>query len=295
MTNTRTTPNPTSSTTSNTARSTSDASAAGAAVGQDQRCNEPPVLIERQGRVVVATINRPEALNALNNDVMETLVQSFEAYDKDDSVGCFLLCGSTRAFAAGADISELREQTYRSMTADNFFSRWDDFAALRTPKVAAVSGYALGGGCELAMMCDIILASASAKFGQPEVKLGLMPGMGGTQRLTRLVGRAKAMDLILTGRMMDAEEAERSGLVARVVDDDELANEAMATATAIAGFSRHTIMVARENVNRAEQTPLSEGVLSERRNYYALFDTPDAVEGMAAFAEKRDPVFNRLE
>lgn len=250
-----------------------------------------PVLFERHGRVVVATINRPKALNALNADVMSELVDHFEALDEDPDVGCFVLTGSERAFAAGADIKELQEQTYRSMTAENYFARWDEFAALRTPKVAAVAGYALGGGCELAMMCDFIIAADSAKFGQPEIKLGLMPGMGGTQRLTRLVGRAKAMDMILTGRMMDAQEAERSGLVSRVVPADDLRSEALETAATIADYAKHTLLVATETVDRADQMPLAEGIRSERRSYYALFDTPEAIEGMAAFSEKREANF----
>ncbi len=250
-----------------------------------------PVFFERRGRVITATINRPEALNALNHEVMTMLVDHFERYDQDPEIGCFMVTGSSRAFAAGADIKELQQQNYRSMTAENFFARWDDFAALRTPKVAAVAGYALGGGCELAMMCDFIIAGDNAKFGQPEIKLGLMPGMGGTQRLTRLVGRAKAMDLILTGRMMDADEAERSGLAARVVPVDRLVEEATATATTIAEYAKHTLLVAAEAVDRADQLSLTEGVNFERRGYYALFDTPEAIEGMAAFSEKREARF----
>lgn len=250
-----------------------------------------PVVFRTHGRVVEAELNRPDALNALNREVMELLVDRFERLDRDPGVGCFLITGAGRAFAAGADITELREQSYRSMTAENFFSPWDDFAAIRTPKVAAVGGYALGGGCELAMMCDVILAGERARFGQPEVKLGLIPGMGGTQRLTRLVGRARAMDLILTGRMMGATEAERAGLVSRVVADDDLRSEALLTATTIAGYSKHTVTVAVESVRQAERTSLTEGVLFERRSYYGLFDTPDAHEGMDAFVQKRDPVW----
>lgn len=251
-----------------------------------------PVRFERQDRVVIATIDRPDALNALNHEVMTTLVDRFEAFDTDPDVGCFVLTGAGRAFAAGADITELQQQNYRSMMATDFFSAWDRFAALRTPKVAAVAGYALGGGCELAMMCDIILAADNARFGQPEIKLGLIPGMGGTQRLTRLVGRAKAMDLILTGRMMEAAEAERAGLVARVIPTEELLQEAVATATTIAGYATHTLLVATEAVDRADQLTLSEGINFERRSYYALFDTPEAIEGMTAFTEKRDPSFH---
>lgn len=253
--------------------------------------NTAPVLFENHGRVVVATINRPDALNALNDQVMNLLVDRFSKLDRDPEVGCFVIAGSERAFAAGADIKELQQQTYRSMMAENFFERWDQLTALRTPKVAAVAGYALGGGCELAMMCDFIIAADNAKFGQPEIKLGLIPGMGGTQRLTRLVGRAKAMDMILTGRMMAAEEAERSGLVSRVVPLDRLKDEAIEAATLIAGYADHTLLVAAEAVDRADQLPLSEGVNFERRSYYALFDTPEAMEGMTAFSQKRQPNF----
>ncbi len=258
---------------------------------EDDDAADGSVLFERVGRVLVATINRPKALNALNAEVMASLVDRFEELDADPDIGCFLLTGSDRAFAAGADIKELQDQSYRSMMADNYFGRWDDFAALRTPKIAAVGGYALGGGCELAMMCDFIIAGDSAKFGQPEIKLGLMPGMGGTQRLTRLVGRSKAMDMILTGRMMDAEEAERSGLVARVVPADQLRETALDAAETIAGFAKPIALVAAETVDRADQVPLAEGVRAERRSYYALFDTAEAIEGMAAFSEKREPRF----
>ncbi|MEM7340673.1 MAG: enoyl-CoA hydratase-related protein [Actinomycetota bacterium] len=251
------------------------------------------VKIERHGRVLELTINRPEVLNALDHTVMTTLVAEATAADADPEIGCILITGSgDRAFAAGADISELRRHTYRSMTAANVFAPWDDLAALRIPKVAAVNGYALGGGCELAMMCDVILAGESARFGQPEIKLGLIPGMGGTQRLTRLVGRAKAMDLILTGRMMRADEAERAGLVSRVVANGELLATAREVAATIGGFARHVTTVATEAVDRAEQTSLAEGVLFERRSYYALFDTPEAHEGMDAFLAKREPAFN---
>ncbi len=268
----------------------------------DTQANEPqtnnslterdaPVLFNRHGRVFEAKINRPEALNALNAEVLRQLTDVLGTLDNDPTVGCFLITGSRRAFAAGADIKELRQQTYRSMSDSNFFEGWDRFAALRTPKVAAVSGYALGGGCELAMMCDVILASEDAKFGQPEIGLGLIPGMGGTQRLTRLIGRTKAMDLILTGRLMDASEALSSGLVSRVVPTENIATVAMSTASKIANFSKHTAMAARELVDRADHTTLAEGVLSERRTYYALFDTAEAHEGMDAFIDKREPNF----
>jgi len=260
-----------------------------------EQLSNNPVVITRHDRVIKVTINRPKALNALNAEVSATILSSLESLDVDPDVGCILLGGSERAFAAGADIKELQAQNYRSMMVGNYFWEWDRFAALRTPKVAAVSGYALGGGCELAMMCDIILASPRARFGQPEIKLGLFPGMGGTQRLTRLVGRAKAMDLILTARMMDAEEAERSGLVSRIIgaeDFNAFEDQTMAVAQTIAGFSKHTAIGAVELVDRADQTTLAEGVLAERRGYYALFDTPDAREGMTAFVDKREPKFN---
>ena len=251
------------------------------------------VTFDKHDRVVVATINRPEALNALNNQVMTTLVEEFANLDADPTVGCFVVTGNARAFAAGADIKELQQQRYESMYTSDFFAPWDRFAALRTPKIAAVGGYALGGGCELAMMCDIILASDSARFGQPEIKLGLTPGMGGTQRLTALVGRSKAMELILTGRMVGAEEAERIGLVSRIVADDMLTSEALTMAAEIAGYSKHTAMMARELINASDQMPLTEGVRFERRSYFALFDTADAIEGMSAFVEKREPTFNQ--
>ncbi len=251
------------------------------------------VTFERRDRVLRATINRPDALNALNHDVMATLVAELTRLDADPSVGCFVIAGSGRAFAAGADIKELQQQRYLSMYESDFFADWDRFAALRTPKIASVGGYALGGGCELAMMCDIILAADTARFGQPEIKLGLTPGMGGTQRLTELVGRTKAMELILTGRMIDAHEAERIGLVSRVVAADLLDAEVADVADQVAGYSNHTTMVARELVNAADQMPLSEGIRFERRSYFALFDTPDADEGMRAFVEKREPAFNQ--
>lgn len=257
--------------------------------------SEDVVTFRTEGRVRVATINRPKALNALNAEVMHYLVDELTRLDPDPDIGCFLITGDERSFAAGADIKELQQQNYRSMFASNFFEAWDRFAAVRTPKVAAVAGYALGGGCEVAMMCDVILAADTARFGQPEIKLGLTPGMGGTQRLTRLVGKAKAMELILTGRMVDAEEAERIGLVSRVISAPELSAEALAVATQIASYSKHTAMVACELVDAAERVPLDEGIRFERRSYYALFDTADAQEGMAAFVDKRDPTFNRPE
>ncbi|MEZ4646919.1 MAG: enoyl-CoA hydratase [Chloroflexota bacterium] len=249
------------------------------------------LLIERQGRVAIIQLNRPQVLNALNSEVMWELVTAMQELDRDPDIGCFVITGSERAFAAGADIKELAAKSYLDMLREDFFAPWDAFTALRTPKIAAVSGYALGGGCELAMMCDMIFAADTAKFGQPEIKLGLIPGMGGSQRLTRLVGKAKAMDMILTGRMMGAEEAERAGLVARVIAADRFMEETLAAATTIATYSKITAVVAREAVERALEGSLREGILFERRTYYALWATEDANEGMRAFIEKREPVF----
>jgi enoyl-CoA hydratase len=243
--------------------------------------------IDRDGRVVTVTLNRPEVLNALNSELLAELMAALTPLDADPEVGCFVLTGSARAFAAGADIKEMAPKTGMEMFTENFFAGWDDFAALRTPKVAAVAGYALGGGCELAMMCDFIIAADTAKFGQPEIKLGVIPGIGGTQRLTSLVGKAKAMDLILTGRLMDAAEAERAGLVARVVPAESLLTEAAAAATTIASYSKPVAMVAREAVERALEVGLSDGLMFERRTYHALFSSNDQKEGMAAFLEKR--------
>lgn len=250
------------------------------------------IQVERKGRVVVVTLNRPEKLNALNSDVMREVIDTLQGLDREPDVGCFVLTGAGRAFAAGADIKELASKTYMEMFHEDFLSGWEAFAKLRTPKIAAVNGYALGGGCELAMMCDMIFAAETAKFGQPEIKLGLIPGMGGSQRLTKLIGRAKAMDLILTGRMMDAAEAERAGLVARVVAADELMDETLTAAQTVAGYGKTAAMVARDAVNRAEECGLSEGMLFERRTYHALWATMDAREGMAAFLEKREPEFH---
>lgn len=245
------------------------------------------IIFEQRGPTLVATINRPEALNALTEHVEYGLVERLEAADADEAIRAIVLTGVGRAFAAGADIGELQQKTHASMCRDRTFAGWDRLAALRTPKIAAVGGYALGGGCELAMMCDIIVASESARFGQPELRLGLIPGMGGTQRLTRLVGRARAMDLILTCRVVDAHEAERIGLASRVVEDDMLLPTAFEIADTIAGFGRHSVEVAREAVARVDEVGLTEGVRAERRDYFTLFDTPDAVEGMEAFLEKR--------
>lgn len=243
--------------------------------------------IERDGRVVVVRLHRPEVLNALDSELLAELLDALTPLDRDPEVGCFVLTGSERAFAAGADIGEMATKSSVDMFTEDYFAGWDAFAALRTPKIAAVAGYALGGGCELAMMCDFVIAADTAKFGQPEIRLGVIPGIGGTQRLTRLVGKAKAMDLILTGRLMDAEEAERAGLVARVVPADRLLAEATDTAAVIASYSKPATMVAREAVERALEVGLSEGVLFERRTFHALFATADQKEGMAAFLAKR--------
>ncbi len=247
--------------------------------------------IERAGRVVTARLHRPEVRNALSSELMTELVGALTPLDRDPDVGCFVVAGADRYFAAGADIREMAPKSSVDMYAEDFFAGWDAFAALRTPKVAAVAGYALGGGCELAMMCDLVIAADTAVFGQPEIRLGVIPGIGGTQRLTRLVGKAKAMDLILTGRTMDAAEAERSGLVSRVVPADRLEAEAAAVAAVIASHGRTATMVAREAVDRALEVGLREGVLFERRTFHALFATHDQAEGMRAFLDKREPRF----
>ena len=250
------------------------------------------VLLEHKGRVALLTLNRPQALNALNSELLTTLCAHLDALSEDENVGCVVITGSEKAFAAGADIKEMSDKTYIEMkNADHFGRRFNALKDTKLPMIAAVSGFALGGGCELAMICDFIIASETAKFGQPEIKLGVIPGMGGTQRLTRAVGKAKAMDLVLTGRMMDAQEAERSGLVARVVPADKLLETALAAAEAIASYSRPTVVTAKEAVNRAFETTLSEGLHYEQRVFYPLFATEDQKEGMAAFAEKRPPNF----
>ncbi|MFF4263737.1 enoyl-CoA hydratase [Streptomyces virginiae] len=249
------------------------------------------ILLERKGRVAVLTLHRPEALNALNLRVMTEVVAAAEELDRDPGVGCIVLTGSAKAFAAGADIKEMRPQGYMDMYLSDWFTAWDRLGQVRTPTLAAVSGYALGGGCELAMLCDILLASDTAKFGQPEIKLGVIPGIGGSQRLTRAVGKAKAMELCLTGRTMDAVEAERAGLVSRIVPADELLSEALAVAETVAGMSKPVAMMAKEAVNRAFETTLTEGVRFERRLFHAVFATADQKEGMSAFVDKRPPRF----
>ena len=249
------------------------------------------IVVETQGRVGIIRLNRPQALNALNRALIVELGQAIDAYEADDAVGCLLITGNDKAFAAGADIKEMADKTFIEAYLGNFAATWDRLAHARKPIVAAVAGFALGGGCELAMQCDIIIAADTAKFGQPEIKLGVIPGIGGTQRLTRAVGKAKAMDLILTGRMMDAAEAERAGLVARVVPSVNLMEEAMKVADTIADMSLPSVLAGKEAINRAFEGSLAEGVVFERRIFHALFATDDQKEGMKAFVEKRKPVW----
>lgn len=249
------------------------------------------IITDQDGGVVTVQINRPEALNALNSDVMNDVVDALVPLDGDPNIGCFIITGSEKAFAAGADIKQMSTKSYMDMLGTDLFAKWDRFANLRTPKIAAVAGFALGGGCELAMMCDIIIAADNAKFGQPEIKLGIMPGMGGSQRLTKLIGRAKAMDMVLTGRMIDAEEADRAGLVSRVVPLGELMATAKEIAETVAGYSKPSVTLAKESVDRAEEIGLAEGIRFERRLFHSLFSTEDQKEGMAAFTEKRKPNF----
>jgi enoyl-CoA hydratase len=250
------------------------------------------IIIRREGRVGILQLNRPAQLNALNDELMDALGAALLDMDADDAIGCIIVTGSSKAFAAGADISAMQSKTYMEAFRQNFIGRnWETILRVRKPVIAAVAGYALGGGCELAMMCDFIIAADNAKFGQPEIKLGIIPGAGGTQRLPRAVSKSKAMDMVLTGRMMDAVEAERAGLVSRIVPLEKLEEEAIAAATVIAGMSLPSVMAAKECVNRAYESTLAEGVLYERRNFHALFATHDQKEGMAAFLEKRKPEF----
>ncbi|MDQ6657459.1 MAG: enoyl-CoA hydratase [Actinomycetota bacterium] len=254
------------------------------------------ILVDRPTqapRVGVITLNRPKALNALNRQLMTEVVAAAAAFDADPDIGCIVLTGSERAFAAGADIKEMQPQSYPGVYVDDLFRDWDRLAEVRTPIVAAVAGHALGGGCELAMLCDLLIAADNASFGQPEIKLGVIPGIGGSQRLTRAVGKAKAMDLILTGRTMKVDEAESAGLVSRIVPAAELLTEALAIAATIAGYGKPTALMAKEAVNRAFETTLAEGVRFERRIFQATFGTADQAEGMAAFSEKRPPKFSR--
>jgi enoyl-CoA hydratase len=249
------------------------------------------ILTETRGRVLLITLNRPKALNAINAQLTREVIRAATEADADPAIGCIVLTGSAKAFAAGADIKEMQHATYAEMYAGDRFADWDRFVAVRKPIIAAVAGYALGGGCELAMMCDIILAADTAQFGQPEIKLGVMPGIGGSQRLTRFVGKAKAMEMCLTGRMMDAAEAERSGLVSRVIAADRLLDEALKAAETIASMSLPIVMMTKEAVNRSYETTLTEGIRFERRVFHAMFATKDQKEGMAAFVEKRPPRF----
>jgi enoyl-CoA hydratase len=248
------------------------------------------ILVETKGKVGVVTLNRPKALNALCAALIRELGQALDAFEADDNVGCIVLTGSERAFAAGADIKEMAGKTYMDVYLSDFITvGWERVTTCRKPIVAAVAGFALGGGCEMAMMCDFILAADTAKFGQPEITIGTIPGAGGTQRLTRFVGKSKAMEMCLTGRMMDAAEAERAGLVSRVVPAAELLPEALKVAEKIAGLSRPVVRMAKESVNRAYETTLAEGVRFERRLFHSTFATEDQKEGMAAFVEKRAP------
>lgn len=250
------------------------------------------LLAETRGRVGLITLNRPKALNALNDALMDELGVALKAFDADGDIGAIVLTGSEKAFAAGADIGMMAGYSYMDVYKGDYITRnWETIRTIRKPIIAAVAGFALGGGCELAMMCDIVIAADTAKFGQPEIKLGVIPGAGGTQRLPRAVSKAKAMDMCLTARMMDASEAERAGLVSRIVGADRLLDEAVEAATIIAGFSLPAVMMAKEAVNRAYETTLAEGVHFERRLFHSLFATEDQKEGMAAFVEKRKPVF----
>ena len=250
------------------------------------------ILTETRGRVGLITLNRPKQLNALNDELMDALGNALKAFDADPAIGCMVVTGSDKAFAAGADISAMAKKTFPASYIEDFITRnWEAMNQIRKPVIAAVRGFALGGGCELAMMCDLIVAADNAQFGQPEIKLGIIPGAGGTQRLTHAIGKAKAMDLVLTGRMMDAAEAERSGLVARVVPLASAVDDTVAMAETIAGFSQPSVLMAKECVNRAFESTLSEGLRFERRLFHALFATADQKEGMAAFLEKRKPLF----
>ena len=245
------------------------------------------ILVEQKGAVTLITLNRPQALNALNRQILADLIKAFAAYDADASQRCLVLTGSEKAFAAGADIKEMQTQGFADMYGSNFFAGWEQVTATRKPWIAAVAGFALGGGCEVAMMADFIIAADTAKFGQPEIKLGVTPGMGGSQRIALALGKAKAMEMCLTGRMMGAEEAERAGLVAKVVPAADLIDEAMKTATAIAGMAPLASIATKEMVNAAFEMPLNQGIRFERRLFHGLFGTEDQKEGMAAFVEKR--------
>lgn len=253
------------------------------------------ILIETHGKVGVIQLNRPKALNALNDQLMDELGEALLKFDADENVGCIIVTGSEKAFAAGADIGAMSNYTYMDAYKSNYITRnWEQIRNVRTPVIAAVAGYALGGGCELAMMCDFIIAADTARFGQPEIKLGTMPGAGGTQRLPRAVSKSKAMDMCLTARMMDAAEAERAGLVSRIVAADKLMEEALAAATVIASMSLPVAMMVKEAVNRAYESSLADGIQYERRMFHSTFATSDQKEGMKAFLEKRLPTFRNL-
>ena len=250
------------------------------------------IVVERRDAVGLITLNRPDALNALNPELIDELARAVDELEADDAIGALVLTGNEKAFAAGADIKDMKDKTFVEAYREDFITKgWERVAQCRKPVIAAVAGFALGGGCEIAMMCDFIIAAENARFGQPEITIGILPGAGGTQRLTRLVGKAKAMDMCLTGRMMDAGEAERAGLVSRVVPQDALLDEALAAAAAVASMSRPIAWMVKESVNRAYETTLGEGIRFERRLFHAAFATADQKEGMAAFAEKRRPRF----
>ncbi|WP_054309092.1 enoyl-CoA hydratase [Mesorhizobium sp. 1M-11] len=249
------------------------------------------IIAETRGKVGLITLNRPKALNALNSQVLADILDAVKVFETDTNIGAVVITGSEKAFAAGADIKEMQTKTYVEAFTQDFFVGWEELTRARKPIIAAVAGYALGGGCELAMMCDFIIAADNAKFGQPEITLGVMPGMGGSQRLTRFVGKSKAMDMVLTGRMMDAAEAERCGLVSRIVPAAELVDEALKAAARIADFSLPAVMMAKEAVNRSYETTLAEGLRFERRVFHSMFALDDQKEGMAAFAEKRKANF----
>jgi enoyl-CoA hydratase len=250
------------------------------------------IIVETRDKVGLVTLNRPKAMNALNDRLIDELGAALDGFEADENIGCIVITGSEKAFAAGADIGAMSSWNFMDVYKANYISRnWDRVARCRKPMIAAVAGFALGGGCELAMMCDMIFAADTAKFGQPEIKLGVLPGAGGTQRLPRAIGKAKAMDMCLTSRFMDAAEAERSGLVARVIAADKLLEEALAAAAVIAGFSLPVVMMIKESVNRAYESALQEGLLFERRTFHSAFALDDQKEGMAAFVEKRKPAF----
>ena len=253
--------------------------------------NYQNIVVETRGNVGLVTLNRPQALNALNETLIAELNDALDGFESNPEIGCTVITGSEKAFAAGADVKEMAEKGYVEAYLAKFLDGWTRLTETRKPVIAAVSGFCLGGGLELAMMCDLIIASETARFALPEITLGIMPGAGGTQRLPRFIGKAKAMDLILTGRMMDAAEAERSGLVARVVSPEKLLDEAIAAAARIASFSRPIVMMAKETVNRAQETSLAEGARFERRLFLSMFATEDQKEGMKAFIEKRKPEF----